>query len=221
MCVEELESVSSLESFVACRLILLDKTPGLRPIIVGEVVRRIAGKAVMMLFKNDITHAAGALQLSARQDAGVEAAVHAVDDIFPQRITEVVLLVDSENAFNAINRKVMFHNMKLLCPLISTYICNWYATPARFVIFGGSEILSKEGTNHGAPTSTETYAHGILQMLHSLLDFVLKNDLRAREVVFTDDLAVAGELANIKYFWVNLAIIGPKYGYFPKSAKSH
>ena len=38
---------------------------GSRPIVVGEVLQRIAGKAVMMLLKNDITHAAGALQLSA------------------------------------------------------------------------------------------------------------------------------------------------------------
>ena len=65
LCVEELESPSSLESFVACRLISLDRKPGLRPIGVGKVLRRIAGKAVMMLLKNDITHAAGALQLSA------------------------------------------------------------------------------------------------------------------------------------------------------------
>ena len=40
----------SLESFIACRLIPLDKRPGLRPIGVGEVLR-IAGKAVMMYFK--------------------------------------------------------------------------------------------------------------------------------------------------------------------------
>ena len=30
LCVEELESLSSLESFLACRLIPLDKKPGLR-----------------------------------------------------------------------------------------------------------------------------------------------------------------------------------------------
>ena len=58
---------------MAFRLIPLDKKPGLRPIGVGEVLRRIAGKAVMMLFKNNILHAVGALQISAGQDAGVEA----------------------------------------------------------------------------------------------------------------------------------------------------
>ena len=44
----------------------------------------IAVKAVMMLFKNDITHAAGDLQLSAGQDAGVEAVVHSMHDIFSE-----------------------------------------------------------------------------------------------------------------------------------------
>ena len=83
--VEELDSPSSLESFVACRLILLDKKPGLTPIDVGEVLRRIAGKAIMILFKNVITHAAGASQFSAGQDAGVEAVVHAMHDIFFRR----------------------------------------------------------------------------------------------------------------------------------------
>ena len=95
---------------MACRLIPLDKKPGLRPIDVGEVLRRIAGKAIMILFKNDITHAAGASQLSAGQDAGDEAVVHAMHDIFSEGNTEAVLLIDAENAFNSINREVMLHN---------------------------------------------------------------------------------------------------------------
>ena len=78
----------------------------------------------MMLFKNDITHATGALQLSAGQDAGAEAAVHSLHDIFSEENTEAVLLVDAGNAFNSINRKVMLHNMKFLYPLICTYISN-------------------------------------------------------------------------------------------------
>ena len=36
-----------LTAFVACRLIALDKYPGVRPIGIGEVVRRILGKAIL------------------------------------------------------------------------------------------------------------------------------------------------------------------------------
>ena len=67
-----------MESSVACWLIPMDKKPGLRPIGVGKILHRIAGKAVMMLFKNDITFATGALQLRTGQDAGVEAVLHAM-----------------------------------------------------------------------------------------------------------------------------------------------
>ena len=134
LCIKELEPLSSLESIMACRLIPLDKKPGLGPTGVGKVLRRIAGKAVVMLFKNDLTHAAGALQLSAGQDAGVEAIVHAMHDIFSEENTEAVLLIDAENAFNSINRKVILHEIKFLCPLISTYTSNCYAAPARLFI---------------------------------------------------------------------------------------
>ena len=67
----------------------------------------------MMLFDNDITHTTGALQLSAGQDAGVEAVVHTMHDIFSEENTEAVLLIDAENAFNSINREVMLHNIKI------------------------------------------------------------------------------------------------------------
>ena len=147
LCVEELESPSSFESFEACRLILLDKQPGLRQTGVGEVLRRITGKAVMMFFKNDITHAAGALQLSAGQDPGVEVVVHAMHDIFSEENTEAVLLIDAENAFNLINRKIMLHNMKFLYPLIYTYISNCYAALARLFILAEVKYYLKKETS--------------------------------------------------------------------------
>ena len=93
-----------LTAFVACRLIALDKCPGVRPIGVGEVVRRIIGKAVLATVKMDILEAVGPLQLCAGQDAGCEAAIHAMRSLFAEENTEAVLLVDASNAFNSLNR---------------------------------------------------------------------------------------------------------------------
>ena len=48
-----------MESLVACRLIPLNKNPGLIPIEVEKVLRRISGKVVTMMSKQDIMKAAG------------------------------------------------------------------------------------------------------------------------------------------------------------------
>ena len=112
-----------------------------------RIAKRIAGKVIMMIFKKDITDAAGPLQLSAGQEARAKAAVRAMQDIFANKDTGVVLLIDAENAFISVNRKVRLHNLNFICPIINVYITNCYITPARLFIIGGGEILSKEGTN--------------------------------------------------------------------------
>ena len=43
----EMVDLKGLESLLANRGIAIDKCPGLRPVGVGEIVRRIIGKAVM------------------------------------------------------------------------------------------------------------------------------------------------------------------------------
>ena len=49
-----------LEAFQSCRLIPLDKNPGLRPIGVGEVLRRTVGKVILSTQLDDIiTHQLG------------------------------------------------------------------------------------------------------------------------------------------------------------------
>ena len=91
----------SLETFIACRwLVTSNKNPGLRPTGVGEVLRRIAGKMVMNILKKDVMHAAGSLQVCAGQEAGAEAAIRTMCDIYNKEHSEAVLLVDGENAFN-------------------------------------------------------------------------------------------------------------------------
>ena len=56
------------------RLIPLDKNPGVRPVGIGEVLRRIIGKSLMTVLKRDITQAAGVSQVCAGHPSGCEAA---------------------------------------------------------------------------------------------------------------------------------------------------
>ena len=72
----------SLEAYTSCRLIPLNKNPGVRPIGVGEVLRRIVGKTIAWSLSEEIQVAAGPLQVSSGLKAGAEAAIHAMRDIF-------------------------------------------------------------------------------------------------------------------------------------------
>ena len=83
---------SGLSAFIACRLIPFNKNPGVRPIGICEVVRRIIGKAVLQVTKSDIQSAVGPLQLCAGHIAGCESAVHAMRQIFEHEESEAVLL---------------------------------------------------------------------------------------------------------------------------------
>ena len=92
-----------LSAFVAGRLIALDKNPGVRPIGVGEVARRIICKAILTILNPDILDVVGPSQLCAGQDSGCEAAVHTIRHLYSDPNIEGLLLVDASNAFNSLN----------------------------------------------------------------------------------------------------------------------
>ena len=110
LCSEKIES-STIESFLMCRLIPLDKNPGLRPIGVCEVLRRIAGKTVVSILHSDVINSVGSTQVCASHEACFKAAIHVMHSIVKEEETEAVLLVDAANILNSINRQVFLHNI--------------------------------------------------------------------------------------------------------------
>ena len=91
---------NTLAPLLACRLIALDKSPGVRPIGIGR-----------------------------GQKSGCEIAIHSVGELFQQEETEAVLLVDASNAFNSLNRKTALHNISHICPSLVTILRNTYTVP--------------------------------------------------------------------------------------------
>ena len=115
---------------------ILDKNPGVRPIDIDEVLRRILGKVTLNIIRPEIMEAAGSLQLRAGQDAGIEAGIHAMRHIFDDTKTEGMLLADATNAFNSLNREVCLQNMQHLCPALSHLVINTYRQPANLYVGG-------------------------------------------------------------------------------------
>ena len=152
LCTEFVDPLT-IEPIVASRLIPLDKGNG-----VGEVIRRIIGKCVTSVAKQDVINASGAMQVCAGQMSGGEAAIHAVRNIFEADETDAALLFDASNAFNSLNRAAALNNIRVLCPLIATCVTNTYRVPARLFVVGGSELKSAEGTTQGDPFAMSMYS---------------------------------------------------------------
>ena len=118
-------------------------------------------------------------------------------------ITDVVPLIDAENAFNSINCKVMLHYLKFICPIVATYKINCYETPSRLFIVGGGEILSSEETTQGDPTAMGAYVLGILPLIKILLQFINLNEMNVKEAVFADEFSIAGSFIALRITGMN------------------
>ena len=94
LCTESITN-DSLSPIMANMLIPLDKNPGLRPIGIGEVLRRIIGKMVVKVLRPNLQEDAGDLQLCAGQRSGCEAGIHAMHEIFNDDSTHGIIQVDA------------------------------------------------------------------------------------------------------------------------------
>ena len=216
LCTEEVNA-ECVKELYAGRLIPLDKgSGGVRPIGIGEVLRRIISKSVTSTLKEDIIGAAGLLQTCSGLEGGIEAAIHAMSRAFSLSETEALLLVDADNAFNSINRKVALHNVERICPSFYRFLFNSYQVPVKLFISGSRKFLwSKEGATQGDPAAMAFYALAT----RPLMDVLAKIG-KIIQSWYADDTAACGSLGELKDWWDKLCAIGPSYGYFPKPSKT-
>ena len=179
-----------LSAFLGCRLIALDKNPGVRPIGIGEIPQRIIAKAVLSVIGGDIQEAAGCIQLCSGQTSGIEAAVHAMNNAYHDDDVQAVLLVDASNAFNCLNRQAALRNIRHLCPPLTTILINTYRQPSN-LFMDEHTLLSQEGTTQGDPLAMPMYAIGICPLIH-------KVSCNVKQVWYADDATAVGQLENLR-----------------------
>jgi hypothetical protein len=152
-----------IRALVANRLVALDKCPGVRPIGIGECLRRILGKVMAKVTRDSATLEAGADQLCMGLAGGIEGAIHGMNELFQQFSEDDdtggygMLLVDAANAFNAVNRITALWHARILWRSCARFIFNTYRGYAYLIVRStktagaGTIMLSREGVTQGTP----------------------------------------------------------------------
>ena len=216
LCVEDIPH-QHIKLLLDNRLVpLMKENDGVRPIGIGEVLRRIMGRCVTKIVGNDVQLAGGTLQTCTGVEAGIEAAIHGISRVFKSDSCEAFILVDADNAFNRLNRKSALHNVERLCPPLHRFLNNTYKEPSRLHLGDGTYIWSEEGATQGDPLAMPKYSVSTRPIIDSLHE----NTTGTVQVWFADDANVGGKLEYLKPWWDHLKFIGPSYGYYVQSKKT-
>ena len=113
--------------------------------------------------------------------------------IFDDTNTQAVLLVDTSNAFNNLNRQTALLNIHLNCPSIAKVLINTYRADTQLFV-DGETILSQEGTTQGDPLTMAMYAISTLPLIQHLTHSV-------QQVWYADDATAGGELHSLRHWW--------------------
>ncbi len=202
----------TISPILASRLIALDKNPGVRPIGIGELSRRIIAKAVLSVVGDDVQEVTGTRQLCGGQTSGIEAGVHSIRRAFEGNNAEAALLVDAANAFNSLNRAVALQNVRKLCPSLGNILTNCYRVPTDLlwtvIGFYQEKVQHKEILWQCRCT--------LLLQFHSLISCSLKSNRSGMLMMWL----LLVKLANLRHGWNDTISHGANFGYFVNAKKT-
>ena len=130
------------------------KNGGLRPIAVGEVLRRLTSKCLSRAVHSDAFAVLTPSQLGVGVKGGCEAVVHSVAHILDREdlpsLSRWILLIDFSNAFNSVSREHMFQEVRAFLPGLSSWVESCYSIEPH-LLFGDHSLRSRCGVQQGDP----------------------------------------------------------------------
>ena len=77
----------------------------LKPFHVREVLKRITGKVIVSLLKEHVIKTQKPVKICVGEEAGIEAAIHSMNEMCNKENTDEILLVDVISTINLLNRQ--------------------------------------------------------------------------------------------------------------------
>ena len=148
-------------------------------------------EGIFLVFYYELMLLGSNYQLCLGQKYGIEYAIHTLRDQYSKTSADAILLIDAENAFNSLNRKLALKNIKKTCSSLLTAIKNSYSNPSKLFV-NKKTIYSQEGTTQGDPLAMTMYGLAIIPLLKLLsVDNVTQK-------WYADDGNAVGKLNNLR-----------------------
>ena len=146
---------SEVSALIAgAKLVTLPKKDGgMRPIAVGELIRRIAGKLLVNRYQAEAASVLRPAQLGVAVPRGVECIIHEVNQwVSSCPVGEVLAQVDLRNAFGCVDRAAFLEAIASASPYLVPYCLACYGHPV--VVANSSHQASvHQGLHQGDPLS--------------------------------------------------------------------
>ena len=169
------------------------KGGGLRPIAVGETIRRLVAKCACSAATKSVVERMGNIQLGCGVKGGIEAAVHACNIATSTGASNAILLkLDFSNAFNTLRRDSISDSLAQHAPQLLPFFRLAYQQHS-ILKFGASAITSEEGLQQGDPLAPLLFCvtlHESLASLNSRIKLGYLDDISLIDTphVICDDL---------------------------------
>ena len=140
------------------------KDGGIRPIAVGNILRRLTAKTIARKVQERAASLLAPHQLGVGVQNGCEAILHTVRKVLESDPSLFCLQVDFQNAFNLVSREVGLEEVARLFPEILAWTSTCYGQ-ASHLLFGSTSISSECGWQQGDPLASLLFS----LVLHPLL----------------------------------------------------
>ena len=167
---------------------------GIRPIAIGELLRRLTGKCLMTQVRTAAREHLFPEQVGVAVPSGAEAVVHTVRAWLARHsgsTQKVLVKLDFENAFNTLSRQQVLDTVAHAFPELARWV-SWCYSRETWLQFGQSTLRSAAGVQQGDPLGPLLFATALQPLAQELRQTSL--DL---SVFYLDDGVLAGDLPTV------------------------
>jgi hypothetical protein len=184
-------------SLAGAGLLALPKAKGgVRPIAIGEVLRRVTGKSLCAAVKDEAQAFFHPSQVGVACPGGVDAAVHTARAWFRRARSDnckALVKLDFANAFNCVSRKHALDQTVAHFPGLARWTHWCYRHPSRLT-FGSYVLSSESGVQQGDPLGPLLFSAAIQPLVERLRELEVEGKKLDLSTFYLDDGFLAGDV---------------------------